>query len=501
MIESNLQKNEFFRTILAFLRTFKEKPVYLVGGAVRDALLGKPSHDFDFIVDGDALTVARRLADSINGAFYVLDGTRNYARVIGSDEQGMRTIFDFAPLYQNDLQIDLRSRDFSINAIACAITSPGSALIDPLHGREDLEKRILRPCSDRAFVDDPVRMVRAARFAVEYQLTMPASVYRQIRENVPALADVSEERKRDELFKIFENEDVPAALEILEDTRMLESVLPEVQRLVGFQQGSPHHFDGWGHTLKALAYCEAMANYLAEGDRAEGLSKWMIDLYHLLDEFSTELRALFSSSIAVERSLRSLFLFAALCHDIGKPLDVPEQIENRTKYPQHAQLGARAMEKRSRAMALGKLEIQWLQSFIRCHMQLHDLDVSSSMAEQRIFLYRFFKSAGQTSPFVALFSLADLLATYDAAMSPDRWRLGLVRCEKALHGWFHEYAALVAPEPLLDGVELQNEFNLKPGKELGNLLARLCEAQAAGKVRTKQQAQEWIGSLLAKKKD
>ncbi|HOJ01561.1 MAG TPA: hypothetical protein PLL88_08080 [Anaerolineaceae bacterium] len=496
-----MQENEFFQTVLFFLRSLENTRIYLVGGAVRDALLGKPSHDFDFIVEGDALATARKLANHIKGAFYVLDSSRNYARVIAHDSAGVRNILDFAPLYQNELTLDLQSRDFTVNAIAWEISSERRALTDPLHGMADLENGVLKLCSDGAFASDPVRMIRAARFAVEYKLELETPLRAQVRASASKLGAVSEERRRDELFKILENERVATALEILRDMHVLEWVYPEVYKLVGFQQGNPHRFDGWQHTLKTVHYSEGMLNFIQNGEKGDHSSVWMLDVFRLLDEYAADLKRALSKSPVVERSLRSLILFSALHHDVGKPLDRGEVVGNRVRYAHHAALGAKAALRCAQRMALSKAESQWVEQFVSHHMLLHDMDIHASEMEQRVFLYRFFQSAGRASPFVALFSLADLLATYDDALVEERWRAGLVRCAKALNGWFREHHALAAPEPLLDGDELQKKFHLKPGKQLGELLDGLREAQAAGKVKSKSQAIKWVDQWLQKTKD
>lgn len=498
MMQFKLQETEFTQSVLSFLRSLEETQTFLVGGAVRDALLGKTSHDLDFIVDGDVLASARKLANHIKGAFYILDSSRNYARVIVHDEEGIRNILDFAPMLQNDLKADLYSRDFTINAIAWDISSKGGELIDPWNGVSDLEKRVLRPCSERSFTADPVRMIRAARFAVEYKMEISEAVRDLIRPSVSRLAAVSEERKRDELLKIFENHCVADAMEILRDLDILEITFPEAHRLVDFKQGRPHVLDGWQHTLHALQYCEAMANYIIEGERDEGLSSLFQDVYDLIDSYSADLKRTLAMPITVDRSLRSLFLFAAFYHDIGKPLDVAEVVENRIRYSHHSELGAKAVEKRAISMALSKLEIQWLVRLISNHMLLHNLEISSSNAEQRITMYRFFRAARQASPLVALFSLADLLATYDDTITKERWQAGLSRCRIALTGWFEQYDELVAPQLFLNGDELQKEFRIKPGERLGSLLEELREAQAAGEVTSKQQAREWVSAWMRK---
>ncbi len=500
MMHFKFEESAFVKKVLDYLLSLDDVQFYLVGGAVRDALLQKSSHDLDFIVRGNSIASARKLADHIQGAFYILDDARNYVRVIGSDEKGSRIVLDFAPLYQDDLIADLRSRDFTINAAAWKVSSKGDDLIDPLDGAGDLEKRILRPCTDRSFLDDPVRVIRTARFAVEYELKFSDMLHEQIHTALPGLSEISEERKRDEFFKILENRRVVNALEILQSLQVIEISLPEVQALVDFPQGSPHQFSGWQHTLKTVQYMESMLNYIDDRKPVPQPLPFFNAIFSLLERFYDGFHRAVEQSMNVNRNSRSLILFASLYHDVGKPQDVGVEMDGRIRYQYHADLGAKAVVKRAKKMALSKMEVQWLECFIKNHMLLHSMDISADKAEQRLFLHRFFCAAGKSSPFVAIFSLADLLATYDTTLTEERWQAGLFRCENALQGWFDEYAVLVDPVPFINGDELQREFQLKPGKRMGILLKDLREAQAAGSVTSRSEAVEWIQTWLNEKK-
>jgi len=336
---------------------------------------------------------------------------------------------------------------------------------------------------------------------VAYNLYLSEQIYQQIRDALGDLGKVSEERKRDELFKIFAGSKVSLALEILQNSGVLAVVLPEVQRLVDFQQESPHQFDGWKHTLETLHYCETMLNYIESQEKWDPPSVKLEDIYSILDSCAENFKYLLLSGLNVERPMRALFLFAACYHDVGKPLDVLVRKDNRNRYVHHAYLGAEQVQKRAKKMGLSKSEVSWLECFVLNHMGLQEMDVSSDKSDQRIFLYHFFQAAQQTAPFIALFSLADLLATYGDTITQERWQIGLYRCEEIIHGWFHEHASLVQIEPFLDGDELQKEFHLQPGKELGALLTQLRMQQAAGKICSKQQARDWVGTWLQLKKE
>jgi poly(A) polymerase len=145
-----------------------QQNVYLVGGAVRDLLAGRRTHDLDFAVSGDVRPLARQAADLLNGAFYMLDEERNTARVI-FQEDDQRSRMDFAALRSNNLHSDLEGRDFTINAMALDLANP-ETLLDPLHGAQDLLHKILRICNPHSIEDDPVRILRAVRLSLDFGL-------------------------------------------------------------------------------------------------------------------------------------------------------------------------------------------------------------------------------------------------------------------------------------------------------------------------------------------
>ena len=155
-----------FPDVLTRLQQFfpAETPVYLVGGAVRDAILQREVKDLDFALSGDVLGTARRLANAIHAAYYPLDESRDTARLILPMPDGGRLVLDFAALRGPDLESDLRLRDFTMNAMALPLHALDQ-LVDPLGGLEDLRRGVLRACSDSAMQDDPLRVLRGIRLA------------------------------------------------------------------------------------------------------------------------------------------------------------------------------------------------------------------------------------------------------------------------------------------------------------------------------------------------
>ena len=193
-----------FSPLLHSIRNaFPEAELYLVGGAVRDMLLDRVSHDLDFAIPKDAIQIARRIANVLHADFYILDESFDTARVILTADNGTRDIFDFAAFRGSDLDSDLRGRDFTINAIAFDLSN--QAILDPLGGASDLRAKLIRACSESSLQDDPIRILRAVRQAMAFDFKIEAETRNAMKKAAPLLPNISPERQRDELFKILES--------------------------------------------------------------------------------------------------------------------------------------------------------------------------------------------------------------------------------------------------------------------------------------------------------
>ena len=154
--------------------------IYLVGGAVRDMLLNRVSHDLDFAIPKDAIQSARRAAHALHADFYVLDESFDTARVILSADNGTRDILDFAAFRGSDLEADLRGRDFTINAIVYDLRN--ETILDPLGGASDLRSKLIRACSESSLKDDPIRILRAVRQAAALDFKIEAETRKAMKQ-------------------------------------------------------------------------------------------------------------------------------------------------------------------------------------------------------------------------------------------------------------------------------------------------------------------------------
>ena len=206
-----------------FLRDY-EHPIYVVGGAVRDAYRHHPINDLDLATPYDAIALGRKIANRFDGDFYVLDAERDVSRVMVDADEGVLVI-DIARFRGDTLLKDLSDRDFTLNAMAVDLRGDISQLIDPLGGESDLLKKILRQCSPQSISDDPVRGLRAVRQSVQLSARIEPETLKDIRANVVNLMETSVERLRDEFFKILMSSEPAKALRIADSIGLLEQLV------------------------------------------------------------------------------------------------------------------------------------------------------------------------------------------------------------------------------------------------------------------------------------
>ncbi|MBC8332477.1 MAG: CCA tRNA nucleotidyltransferase [Anaerolineae bacterium] len=472
--------------------------IYLVGGSVRDLLLGRTSHDYDFAMPGDALRVARALANAINGAYYPLDAERGTARIIYTGEDGKRVIIDFASLRGNTLEEDLAARDFTINALALDLRQP-DALLDPLGGAADLHAKILRACSNTSLQADPLRVLRAIRLAASYDLRIDTDTRQQIRAVIPMLAQVSPERTRDELFRIFETPRLATSIRALDILGALDVVLPEMASLKNLAQSSPHTLDAWQHTLETARQMGRLLHVLgpthddiASGNLLLGLAVMRLGRYR------QQITDYVQQELIVGRSVLGLLFAAALYHDIGKPQSQQAEEGGRIRFLEHERIGSEMVVERVNKLHFGNAEINWVQTVVQQHMRPTWLanQLKSEQMLSRRAVYRFFRATGETGPAIVLLSLADLLATYGPGIPPKRWRRQLDVGRALLEAWWEHFAEQVAPPALLNGHDLMTEFELEPGPIIGETLDAIKEAQVVGDVTNRENALKFAADFL-----
>lgn len=464
--------------------------IHLVGGAVRDMLINRIPPDLDFALPSKGISTARLVANTLQANFMVLDDERDTGRVIHTDENGARTFLDFATYRGNNLEDDLRNRDFTINAIAFDIHT--QTIFDPLNGANDLRGKLIRACSPTSLQDDPIRILRAIRQAATFEFKIDLETRKSMKEAAHLLPNISPERQRDELFKILEGSKPDTAMRALELLGIFPYLLPELIAIKGETQSEPHIHDVWEHTLSVLKNLETILASLRIGYSADDTNDMLTGLLTLrIGRFREQLTEHFAKSLNTDRSVRAVLFFAALYHDVQKPATRSVDESGRIRFFDHDMKGAEVASHRGREFNLSNDEIERIDKIIKHHMRFHFFTSRLEGEKQepsRKAIYRFFRDAGEAGIDLVLLGLADLRGMCGHTLKQETWIAALDVARILLENYWERPLETVAPPRVLDGNELMKELHLPPGRIVGQLLEAIREAQATGKVSTRDEA-------------
>jgi putative nucleotidyltransferase with HDIG domain len=469
--------------------------VYLVGGAVRDVLMMRPLHDMDFVVIGRAAEVAKKLADELEGGFYMLDEERDIARVVIKQDHGKKFYLDFSALRAENLFNDLTSRDFTINAMAVNVAQP-ELLIDPLKGVKDIRAGYLQICNPSSFKDDPIRVIRAVRMAIQFNLKITENTLYALKEQVPNLHQISQERIRDELFRILESENIASAIRLLEELKILQTIWPELSALKDVEQGSTHAYDVWEHTMSTVDGLEDLWDVLVGEFEEEKVSNLLMGTACAqLGRFRDHLEEHFQQSINPARSRKSLLFYAALYHDIGKPAVKSIKEDGEISFRGHDEVAITMVKEASRKLRLSENEVSTVTLMVKNHMQLHVLSLEGKVPSKRE-IHQFYKQNRSYGVDLCMIMLADLIGKYRYEMNHELWLDKVNLARLFLEAYFEKFDEIINPPKLISGSELMKQFKIEAGPRVGELLEELQAAQAEGLVKDKKEANYYIKQLM-----
>jgi poly(A) polymerase len=446
------------------------RPGWLVGGALRRALLGEAVNEVDIAVPGGALSLGKAVARAQPGSgFVALDEERGTCRVV-SDVQ-----VDIADLRAPTLAADLRARDFTVNALAASLHDlvlRGSASVeDSTGGLRDLTEGVIRPCAPDVIAADPLRALRGVRLAIHPGWRLDSTAEVAIQEAAPRLAEVSAERVRDELVAILAEPAAAAGLRLLDRLDIWPVLLPESSSMKATSQPEPHRFDVWEHSLQSV---EAADELLA---RLERLEPWGSELVtHLAETLGDGL------------TRREALKLAALLHDVAKPQTKSVEA-GRTRFFGHDVAGAERAALIGRRWRLSRRATLVVERLVRQHLRPMHLATAGGITRRA--RHRFFRDLGEEARDLVLLALVDAAAVRgDPPLAIWRGPGGVILHE-LMRGVGEEARAASAP-PLLRGEDVMEAFGLQPGPEVGRLLGQAREAQALGLVSSRAEALEHL---------
>ncbi len=463
-------------------------PAYVVGGFVRDWLLGKKTDDIDIAVKGDALRIAREVAGAIEGKYVLLDETNKIARVVITGERQWHMDFTSFP---NDIQDDLARRDFTIDAIAVelqALTSGSPKLIDPFWGKSDLKKKLIRAVSPWIFTDDAARLLRAVRLATELGFKIVPDTESLVRKDCRSAGMVPGERLREELVRILSLPGSAASIRYLDKLGLLMAIMPELQDMKGFKQPKEHYWDVFNHSVETMATVEFL---LRE-------SQWKYDKDDLLTvtPWSEEISRHFDEEVSGGSNRRLLLKLGALMHDIAKPSTRTVDETGRTRFLGHGKEGAAMAVTVLERLRFSSREIRLVENLIYHHLRPAQM-ANDGLPTSRA-IYRYFRDTEGAGIDVLFLALADYLATHGPKLDIEEWKQHNLMISFVL-AEYSKQETKVLPVKLINGNDLMDIFGLRPGRLLGELLAEVREAQAAEELSTREEALELVRKELEKR--
>jgi poly(A) polymerase len=472
---AELQQSSHLRSLLAFAGQNSVK-LYAVGGTLRDICLGRPVQDVDLASAGDVMSFARAFADHLGAAFVPLDAVRGEARVV----YRKRHVLDFARLKGGDIIEDLHQRDFTLNALACPLevllTQAEPEFIDPCRGWQDIQARVIRTVSDQSFRDDPVRLLRAFRFASTLEFTIDTATLTGVTPAASSLSEASGERIQSELLPLFAAPHSSSHVVTMARLGLLDVLFPELAATRGTPPQTADRLDLLGHGSLTYHAVEDLIN--APGSYLPAIQ----------DIVTAYLQS---------RERQALIKWAALLHVIGNAGSPPEAAPGCLALPELTDRGAQRWERVGSRLKLSRRRIDYVKTLIAHHHRPFEL--ASLEAQGRLsprLAYGWCKELGE-----------DVLGVFALAMghgqangqvdTPVHGSLALGQTAAHLWDLYRRHILPVLKGPrLVTGNDLQGIFRLTPGPRFKTLLDALELAQVEGQIRSRAEALQWVEARL-----
>lgn len=427
---------------------------YLVGGTVRDILIGRAPRDIDIGVARDARHFAARLAEGAGGHLVTM-GTpgKTVYRVVADGR-----IYDITPLAGQSLEEDLGRRDFTINAMAIALRS---RILTDLHGgRHDLRTRTIRMVHPSVFRRDPIRLMRAYRCGANLNFKIDAPTARLIARQAGLITNAAAERIREELFKTFQSPRSHPYLTHMAATGLLFHLFPELKALQACRQDpTVHCFDAWTHTLAAFDELEVILNQPPPA---------------------------IAGFVDLSRQVTACLKTALLLHDIGKPATRSTDPTGGIHFYGHAKTGAAMANRIADRLRLSARERTFIDFIVGNHLRpLHLFNVWIRERLSPKAQTRFFMHCADLTPPLLLHALADMGAKNGECSASGAFARFIYNQLKAFTA---TYTPRKAARPLITGHDLIAVLQLSPSPVFKKVLDFVAEKQLSGEIQTREAA-------------
>ncbi len=448
---------------------------YIIGGFLRDHLMGRESYDLDLVAELDPRSVGMSLADAVGGTYYDLNLEHATARV-NLHWEDIFWQLDIGAVRGSSIHEDLKKRDFTVNAMALSIgdlvreANWMDGLLDPLGGRKDLERKLVRATGEEALLEDPLRMLRGIRFSSKLQFQIEEETLQMFRKHRNLLDRVAGERIKMEWGKLLEKESADY-FALMKDLNFLEVIFPGLANAL--EESAHYASRGWDHALATLRHLEHFLHQLPFP------AAWQGPLVRYLQE---KLRGGWRRD--------QILKLAALLQNTF--IDFPSEDMDKLgeTYYEEADKKAEKFFRYTRRLRLSRQERNIIQSL--AFFYLHPLLLYKNADRTGRTIYRFYRQLGRETPGVVLLSLAGHYASLD--LSPGQAQ-SLPAAEgyrrfayNLLSRFLIKESRYVHPPSLVTGNEIMSLLNIEESRLVGQILEVIAEAQAEGLIESREEA-------------
>jgi len=438
---------------------------WVVGGAVRDAALGRPVDDLDLAVAESPRQGARLIADALGGFAFELSS--EFPTWRARDREGTWQV-DLAELRGGSIEADLALRDFTVGAVAVDLRSGEG--IDPTGGLGDIEAGVIRAAGPESFTLDPLRLMRAARLAAQFGWSIDPETVDLGRVAASRAGEPAGERSLSELCLLMATENPLTGLEAMDSLGLFDSLLPEIGALKGVVQGPNHHRDVYGHTMEVL----------------EGVLRIESDLEAFVGDSAEEVRAVLDTELADGVTRSTALRLGALFHDCAKPATRSEA-DGFVSFRGHDVEGAATIGAVFKRLRSSRRLADYVADLARHHLVLGFMVTRMPLSRRDV--YGYLKRTDPVSIDVTLLTVADRLGARGS---------GSIASEEMIAGHLELAAEMVAdaldwrrtgpPAQFVPGNELAAALGIEPGPDLGRVMEELAAARYAGEIDSASEA-------------
>jgi poly(A) polymerase len=449
-------------------------PVYLVGGAVRDALTGFfYGKDFDFAAGDGFDELVSSFARLVKGKIIPWDFSQT--RILFK-KRGKYVSVDFSQFKGPDILSDLKQRDFTINSMAVDLKSLISddipVIIDPLRGKRDLENKIIKISSKSSFDTDPLRILRGIRFARQFGFLVNRQTLELMKRKAFLIEQVARERIKREFFAIMHLPKVLQSIQELLDIGIIQTLIPELKDFSYVTQGYPHQHNLIDHSLKTVEFLDGLLN--SPGSLAKG--------------YENQIGSYFNEEIEQGVTRKSLLMLAGILHDSGKAA-TRSVADDRVTFHGHEREGARLNRTIAKRLGLGKRAQKIIEQVTKNHMRLLHLSQLDEITERAKI--RLLKDVDGTSLEVLFLAVSDARATsMEDAYTETVKKVKCLATQLAERVLSFPYE--LQTEPIITTHEVMKIMDIPEGPEVGAILREIHERERTGLVNSREDVIQWL---------